>query len=251
MENTINIEPQQGSQFLIVSSKCFDDSKLVCCIPEAIGPTNEEIPICNNQPGFWTPTWKKGEDGCWTYSWKSPILEYSICAFAKDNYVDIKMSLKNLMNIQWQDSHSFSCINPRDWPIFADFEGTRTFLLFEDKWKSILEIERKDSGRPTIQLWYLKDKPRPLDFVEQFQATGPVYPEGVLAVRSRCGRHLIAVTADKPLYLFSNLEFSCIHCCPTFGKLAPGEEGQAFHRIFICKNTTLEQLKVKLKNTWK
>ena len=100
MENTISIEPQQGSQFLIFHSKYFTDAELICCIPEAIGPTDKGIPGCGTQPGFWTPTWKKGEGGCWTYRWKRPELEYSVCAFAKDDYVDIKISLKNLMNIQ-------------------------------------------------------------------------------------------------------------------------------------------------------
>jgi len=166
-----------------------------------------------------------------------------------DDYLDVRIRLRNLSETAWPESLSFSCFSPRAAADFADFDGTRTFLLTDEQWTPITQIERRDSNRPTIQLWYLKGGPRQLGFVDSFRAAPQVYPEAVLAVRSYDGKHVIAVTADKPLFLFSNLEFSCIHCCPSFGPLRPGEEGVATHRVFICPNTTLDQLADRVRAT--
>jgi len=255
MEKKISIEPVQNSMNLLVFAKHLSDAKFNYMIPEAIGSTGTDpargFSIWGASPQFnMAPQWQKTEQG-WKYTWKKDgLLKSSVHAYTVDDHLDVHIRLQNLMDVPWPQSQAFSCFNPRDARIFADFEGTRTFLLLDDRWTAITRLQRKDSPRPTIQLWYVKDQPRPLGFVETFQATPPVYPRGVLAVRSRCEKHLIAVTADKPLFLFNNLEFSCIHCCPAFGALKPGEEGHAFHRVFICKNTGLSELTAKLKATW-
>ena len=75
--------------------------------------------------------------------------------------------------------------------------------------------------------------------MEGFRAAPEVYPEGLLVIRSWDGKHLAVVTSDRPLFLFANLEFSCIHCCPSFGALKPGEEGRALHRAYVLPDTSL------------
>jgi hypothetical protein len=164
--------------------------------------------------------------------------------------VDVSIRLKNLGTTAWPQSMAFSCFRFREAPSFADFDGARTFLSLDGRWIPVTQLERKDSPRPTIQLWYVRGGPQNLPFVDNFQATPAFLPEAVLAARSYDGKNLIAVTADKPLFLFANLEFSCIHCCPTFGALTPGEEGYARHRVFVCKHTGLDQLRRKLVSFW-
>ncbi len=246
---TLRIRPQQKTQKLSIESTAFPGQSFHYVIPEAIG--SSDMAVWGAAPDtLMAPDWTQTSDGGWTYSWrKEGWLEFSAHAQPGEDYLDVRIRLKNLSNTAWPESLSFSCFSPRAALDFADFDGSRTFLLIDGQWKPITQIERKDSNRPTIQLWYLKNGPKPLGFVEHFQATPPVYPEAVLAVRSYDGKHVVAVTADKPLFLFGNLEFSCIHCCPSFGALKPGEEGVATHRVFICRDTSLDQLADKVRAT--
>lgn len=251
MPSPITLKPRQKTQLLDIRSADFPANAFHYMIPEAIGSTDYTVWGSARNTRM-APTWKPISGGGWTYEWRREgLLAFSVRATATDDRLDVAIRLENLSDRAWPDSTAFSCFQVRDALDFGDFEGTRTFLLLDGKWVPITQIERKDSPRPTIQLWYLRGKPRKVAFVDGFRATPRVYPEGVLAVRSYDGRHVIAVTSDKPLFLFGNLEFACIHCCPTFGALKPGEEGAATHRVFLCKDTSLEQLQTKIEAFWK
>lgn len=251
MQPRIAIQPHPKSQLLNVWSLDFPKNFIRYMIPEAIGSTDRTVWGSARQT-LMAPTWKALDGEGWAYEWKREgLLAFSVKAAATHDQVDVAIRLTNLGDRPWPNSTAFSCLQLRNAIDFSDFEGTRTYLLLEGKWVPITQIKREDSDRPTIQFWYLKGKPRKLGFVEHFRATSTAYPEGVLAVRSFDDRHVVAVSADKPLFLFSNLEFACIHCCPTFGALKPGEEGTATHRVFLCRNTSLDQLQQKLEATWK
>ncbi len=250
MKDRIKIQPEQNSQRLIIRSENFGTESIIYTIPEAIGSTGGSL---WGSPGAFLmePEWTRAGDG-WKYDWaKDGHLSFSVYASAGEDHVDVRIRLKNLSEKAWPESQAFSCLNYESMARLADFEGNRTFLLIDGQWKTMTEVERITGSRPTIQLWYVNGKSRPLGFVAGYKSTPSYYPEGVLAVRSRDGKNMIAVSCDNPLYLFSNLEFSCIHSCPSFGALKPGEEGEAFHRVFVLKDSSLDELGVKLKELWK
>ena len=250
MKNKIEIKPIPNKDRLIITSTELVDVIFNCTIPEAIGSSDHSISAWSGQLKL-QPKWYRTEKGGWGFDWKREgELAFSADCCVEDSHVDIHINLKNLTDEAWPESQAFSCINFAGARVFADYEGDRTFLLIDEKWKPITSVERKNSPRPPVQLWYVKGKNRPLGFVENFQATPSFYPEGVLAARSRDGKHILAVSCDRPLYLFNNLEYSCIHCCPSFGALKPGEEGGAFHRVYILKDTKLDQLTGKLEALW-
>jgi hypothetical protein len=219
-------------------------------IPEAIGPTDGQV-WGAAPPMLMTPDWTQDDQGGFGYTWeREGLLRFSPRAAAFDDHVDVHISLTNLSDRAWPESSAFSCFSPRGTLPLGDFDGSRTFLLADGEWTPITRVERVFGPRPTIQLWYVSGGPRDLPCVDMFKATPALQPEGVLAVRSYDERHIVAVTADRPLYLFANLEFCCIHCCPSFGALAPGETGEATHRVFFCEGIALDELTPKLMATW-
>lgn len=250
MESHISLTPVQGSEVLTIRSSFFPGSAFTHTLPEAIGSTSSPVWGAASATAI-NPAWEKTDEGGWEYQWRRDgLLGFSVRTIAEGNEVTIRMRLQNLSGQAWPESFSFNCLGPRGALEFGDFDGKRTFLLFEKEWVPVTKIQRIHGPRPTIQLWYLRGKVRKLGFVEAFEATPPVYPEGVLAVRSYDGKHVIAVSASSPLFLFANLEFSCIHCCPTFGPLQPDQEGAANGKFFICPNTTLDQLRRRLETFW-
>ena len=247
MPDGLGFAPVQGTEILLITHDRFPDGFMSYCIPESIGDVNR---------GIWTaaprtrvkPAWSEAESGGQYYSWeREGLLRYSVLARRDPHSIDVHMSLRNLSDHQWQDTYSFSCFNTCNFPEFTDFDGSRTYLKTDGIYVPITQVERKDSPRPTIQLWYINGGARPLGFVEGFQASPDVYPEGVLLIRSWDRKHLVAVASDRPLFLFANLEFSCIHCCPSFGALKPGEEGRALHRAYVLPDTNLAEFDTLLK----
>lgn len=251
MKSRFDFKPIAERGLIEITSADSPGDRFVYNIPESIGSTEASIWCASPQIAV-KPEWKPTDDGGYRYEWqREGLLGYSVHVSPRDDRIDVRIRLKNLSRKPWPNSQAFSCFQPRQALNFSDFDGTRTFLLIDGKWVPITQVERKDSSRPTIQLYYIRNKPRPLPFVEAFKATPPVYPEAVLAVRSYDGKSFVAVTADKPLYLFQNLEFSCIHCCPTFGALGPNEQGTATHYVLIERDKSLESLIPRLERLWK
>ncbi|MCX6621279.1 MAG: hypothetical protein NTY38_09390 [Acidobacteria bacterium] len=250
MASNLTLSPSQGSQQLTIRSAGFPGDAFFYTIPEAIGSTARAV-WGTARHTLMAPMWTVTDESECSYDWKKPgLLAFSVRAKSERDYVDVSIRLKNLGTTAWPQSMAFSCFRFGDAPGFSDFDGARTYLLLDGRWTPITQLERKDSPRPTIQLWYVRGGPRDLPFVDNFQATPFFLPEAVLAARSYDGKSVIAVTANKPLFLFANLEFSCIHCCPTFGALGPGEEGCARQRVSLCKHTRLDQLRRKLISFW-
>jgi len=252
MSRKIKLTPIQKSENLHIESADFPGQLFNYHVPEAIGSTDPENTYFSTaDPTPAKPDWKPFADKGWRYTWtQAHLLAYTVEAVPGEDTIDVKITLKNLSGKTWPQSHAFPCCNFHKAASFSDFEGTRTFLLIDGEWKSLMQIQRKDSIRPLVQLFYVQGKPRPLGCVERFEATPPIYPQGIFAVRSYDSKSVIAVTADKPLYLFHNMEYSCIHCCPGFGSLKPGEQGTATNRVFIGKNTSLHRIAERAKSLW-
>ena len=105
--------------------------------------------------------------------------------------------------------------------------------------RRLIEIPRKFSPRPTVQLYSVEGQPRGDDipFVTRFQATPDAILEGWLAIQSRDGKRLAAVASKAALFLFQNMEYSCIHSAPGFGPMAPGETREAWTRCYFVEAT--------------
>lgn len=238
----LGIEVVQATEIIKITHPGVFDGCLTYRVPESIGDVDG---------GIWThdsrtlvePQWVPAENGGWQYSWeREGLLSYSVSAEAGECYVDIRLTLQNLSRRAWENTYAFPCLKTHTSPQFLDYDGARTYLRVDGEYTSITKLARKDSHRPTLQFWYTNKEDRPLGVAESFDASPDIYPDGFIAVRSWDRRHLVVATSDNPLFLFSNQEISCIHCCPGFGRLEPGETGTAFNRIYILPDTRFSGL---------
>ncbi len=56
-----------------------------------------------------------------------------------------------------------------------------------------------------------------------------------MAIQSRDGKRLVATASDPAMFLFQNMEYSCIHSAAGFGPLKPGESGEAVTRVYFVE----------------
>jgi len=81
---------------------------------------------------------------------------------------------------------------------------------------------------------------RDIPFVAGFEASPDTALEGWLVIVARDGRRLVATASRPTLFLFQNMEYSCIHSAPGFGSLQPGETGSALTRLYFVEASVEE-----------
>lgn len=246
----LSITPMPG-RLLTIHSPELPDEVISYSVPEAIGPADAVV-WGHVPPGPIDAVWSEvGVVKHLAYSWqRAGHLAIVVRAAASEEHVDVQIQLTNLSKRAWSQALAFCCCSPHGAPSLLDLDGDRTLLLMDDRWTPITVLPRKDSARPTLQVWYLRDGPRGLPFAESFGATPPVYPSGAIAVQGYGGKATLLLTADRPLLLFANQEYGCIHCCPGFGTIGPGETKLALQRIFLSTRSTLEQLEKRARALW-
>jgi hypothetical protein len=151
--------------------------------------------------------------------------------------VDIDVSVTNLSTRIWTHSLAFHCFNCRGSTSISDFECVRHWARTGGQFRRLIELPRMFSGRPTVQLYSAEGAPPAMQipFVANFDATPDVVLDDWLAIQSRDGNCLAAAVSRPTLFLFQNMEYSCIHSAPSFGTLQPGQSGEASTRIYIVR----------------
>ncbi len=214
-------------------------------LPGEIFRLNLPEAIVNNEGGRWgvreiKPRWEAGPGGRQSYDVEVPGgMRLHVRMQPFEDYVDIRYQVTNLQTTPWTESLAFTCFNHGSVPSINDFELLRTYIWRKGQPYRLIDIERKFSTRPLVQLFGIEGA-RPwheIKFVAKFQATPPEPCEPLIAIQSRDGKHVTGVAAHPALFLFQNAEYSCIHSCPTFGALKPNETGEALTRHYFLEGT--------------
>ena len=230
----ITIRPSQGQMNCSLEWPVLPGQLFRLNLPEA---------IVNNEGGRWgvgeiKPSWVAGPDGQQSYEVEDPGgMRLKIRMEPFEDHVDIHYEVTNLQDKPWTESLAFTCFNHGAIYSMNDFELVRTYIWRKGKAYRLADIERKFSTRPLVQLFGIEGA-RPwqeVDFVSKFQASPPQPCEPLIAIQSRDGKYVTGVAAQPALFLFQNSEYSCIHSCPTFGALKPGETGRALTRHYFLE----------------
>jgi hypothetical protein len=154
-----------------------------------------------------------------------------------EDTVDIHLRLTNASDRPWSQSLAFNCFHCGIAPSVRDHECVRHWVRWNGEFKRLVEIPRVFGPRPTVQLYSVEGAPpgKEIPFVARFRATPEVVLEGWLAIQARDGKRLVAVVSRPALFLFQNMEYSCIHSSPGFGALAPGESREALTRLYFVE----------------
>lgn len=201
--------------------------------PEAIG---------DSARSFWygtiQPEWSTAADRLVSKGEQPGELEYTVTVTTTDETVDIVTELTNRSGKPWKQSHAFNCFSPIGAVDVRDHDCIRHWVGMKGKLTPLLRVPRKFGPRPTIQLYAVEGGPKWQDmpFVANFQCS----PDGVhlepwMAIESKDRKRVIAIATKPCLYLFQNMEYSCIHAASGFGPLEPGQTARSFTRLWFVR----------------
>jgi hypothetical protein len=216
-------------------------------IPEAIGDASQVVYTMNLDT-----VWTELGAGVWrTQAHLAGEIDFVLTVTPGSDAVDIDVSVTNRSARIWSHSLAFHCLVCGAAPSIADFECKRHWARSAQQFRRLIEIPRKFSMRPTVQLYSVEGAPpgMQIPFVAQYDATPAEVLEGWLAIQSR-DETSIAATVSKPaLFLFQNMEYSCIHSGPSFGTLQPGQTGEALTRLYLARaslNDWYQRMKLEM-----
>ena len=134
------------------------------------------------------------------------------------------ITVRNLQDKPWENTCAFPCFNQSAAPDFEDRLMERTYIPTRSGLRRLFDVPRvkPPSGRP-FQIFLLQgadDRVLP-----DFGCTNPLRASaGYIITESRDGAWSLGMASESPVFLFNNQEISCIHACPGFGDLRPGEQ---------------------------
>jgi hypothetical protein len=204
-------------------------------VPEAIGDAAAAVWF-----GGLEPRWEPLDEGVWRQTGRRPgELSYTITVTPSEEWVDLDLELVNESPRKWEQSLAFNCVGCGAAPSVSDHECVRHWCGVKGEPRRLIHVPRRFSPRATVQLYSVEGAPpgAEIPFVARFDATPDVTLEGWLAIVSRDGRRLVATASEPTLFLFQNMEYSCIHASPGFGPLRPGETGRARNRIHFAEES--------------
>ena len=230
----IQFTPLSNSMTGVLSEvPAFPGDRFPFTVPEAIGDADRTCWFGGIQFH-----WAQQSDGNWHCEGKAEnALHYAVDLVTGTDTVDVRLRLTNDGPQAWKQSLSFNCFNCASSPALSDHECMRHYAGKQGKIQRLVELPRACGPRATIQLYSVEEAPRgqEIPFVANFKATPEVTLENWLAIRSRDGKRLAAVVSKPCLFLFQNMEYSCIHSASSFGALSPGETGAAHLRIYFAE----------------
>jgi len=202
-------------------------------IPEAIGDAARAL-----WPNAITPEWEELGEGAWRSAGRRQgELSYTATIAPGEDAVDIEIALTNESDRPWLHSLAFNCFGCGGSVALSDHECVRHWVRASGAFRRLIELPRKLGPRPTIQLYSVEGAPPggAIPFVAGFRATPDVLLEGWMAIRSRDGKRMVAAASKPALFLFQNMEYSCIHSAPGLGALHPGQIGKALTRLYFVE----------------
>jgi hypothetical protein len=232
--NRIRFQPIGESMGAIISAvPAFPGDTFMLTVPESIG---------DSARACWPPglkvAWKPQDNGGWRCEGIfEKELRYALSVTTGEDTVDVRIRLTNDSERHWKQSLSFNCFNCSSSKALNDYECLRHWTRVRGQFRRLIEQPRHFGPRPTIQLYSVEGAPkgRDIPFVANFDATPDVVMENWLAIRSRDGRRLAATVSSPTLFLFQNMEYSCIHSASSLGALSPEQTGEALLRLYFVE----------------
>jgi hypothetical protein len=230
----IRLQPVQGQMALhVLDVPTFPGEGFHLGIPEAIGDAARCVWF-----GGVEPVWEELGDGAWRQTARREgELSYAITATPREDVVELRLSLTNESDRAWAQSLAFNCFGCGGAGSVSDHECVRHWCGSGGELRRLIEVPRRFSPRATVQLYSVEGAPPGADlpFVANFAATPDAVLEGWLAIQSRDETRLVATASRPALFLFQNMEYSCIHSAPGFGPLGPGETGEAANLVYFTE----------------
>jgi hypothetical protein len=202
-------------------------------MPEAIGD------VAHAEWGA-VPTWSAPKPGVWVGVGGIPgEVAYSLTVRARPDFVDFSVLMTNKSTRPWSRGIAFNCFRCDLSPSVGDPECVRHWVRSDGSFRRLHELHRNVGPRPTIQVYQVEGGPpvTSLPFVSDMAATSEAVVEGWMAIQSRDGARLAAVVSRPAMFLFQNMEYSCIHSAVDLGSLQPGQSARGMTRVYLVESS--------------
>jgi hypothetical protein len=232
---TIRFQPMpnaMGGSFTDIPT--FPGAQFGIGYPEAIG---DAARAC--WPNVLTAQCEQLDAGAWRCTGrKEGEVRYTMTITPAEHVVDIHFKVTNESDRPWEQSLAFNCFSCGA-PEIRDHECLRHWIRTAGQFKRLIEIPRIFGPRPTIQLYNVEGAPpgKDIPFVAGFRTTPDIVLEGWLAIQSSDAKRLVATVSKPALFLFQNMEYSCIHSATSFGPLKPGETRKGINKIYFVEQS--------------
>lgn len=230
----ITIQTTPGQMGAVATDvPAFPGDHFALGIPECIGDAAAPIWF-----GGLAPTWSRSAEGLWVQRGeRSAEMRYELTVRPFEDHIDLEISLTNLSPRLWQHGMAFNCFNCGASSL-CDHECLRHWVGVGGSLTRLTQVPRTFGPRPAIQLYSVEGAPpgSEIPFVASFAATpSATVLEGWMAIVSADGGRLVATASRPTLFLFQNMEYSCIHSGPDFGPMVAGASARALTRLYFVE----------------
>jgi hypothetical protein len=236
MPDPIVFVPSASMAATLLQVPAFPGELFAPRMPEAIGD------VAQAEWGA-VPLWSAPKPGVWVGVGEvQGELAYSLTVRARPDFVDFSVLMTNKSTRPWSRGIAFNCFRCDLSPSISDPECVRHWVRSNGTFRRLHELHRDVASRPTIQVYPVEGGPdiASLPFVNDMAATSAAVVEGWMAIQSRDGARLAAVVSKPALFVFQNMEYSCIHSALDLGSLQPGQSARGFTRVYLVESS-LEQ----------
>ncbi len=232
----IRLDPRHGTQNVFLHDERLPEDPIRVTIPEWISTRNRYVMI----GPIYVPKWELRDNQHLTGHIADEEIDLKTEVTAGEDTVTVRITLTNNTKETWMETADFCCWNLGTGLTFSDYEMLRTFVWHKGGRRSAASLQRAISPRPQIQFYpvgasepFVLNKP-----LAGFESTCPeTLDHGAIAILSRDSRWTAMVLGENPLFVFSNGEYSCIHSCPNYGDIRPGETATRTTRLLIIRDS--------------
>jgi len=248
---TITLAPVDSQMACVVRVPNLGRANFILGLPETIGSSEGMILNFPEASIRW-----EGPDvgGAVRHTWRSPgKVEYTLELIPAVDYVDAKMTIRNIGRARWTNVFSFNCLNPGGSADYQDWNLSRTWMSQNGRPFKMDGTTRVNTGPMKTVQFYLNEGYGPVSpFINGFSATSPdKTDDSYIVTMAPDGMSYMAATSPKSCFLFNNLDRCCLHSAASFGDIEQGGEKTVTSRFYFAEGSLedfLERFRKEVKH---
>lgn len=237
-EDRIRLYPHESAKSVSIQHPAFPKTLFCYVVPESLGDAEQGTIYGHGDmnPVVWTGP---DEKGTIVFKGGNDKAEFTATLIPSDDSVEIIQTVLNKTEKIWNRAYSFPCLATLYVPQLQDFDMTRTYIPIEKKGVlTTREVFGKDVSLGICRM--IKPTFGKHEFADQRLTSVLKASKPYLFIVSGDKKWIAAMATEVAAFLFTNGGNSCIHACPYFGQIKPGEEKTVFSRIYILQGTAAD-----------
>lgn len=239
----IEVYPHEDERSVSIRVPAFPRTPFGYVIPEKAGAADGTV----YSHLEWSPIAWHGpdENGVIGYRGENEKSVFTAKLIPGIDSVQVYQSIRNKTDRVLEHAYSFHCLTACTTPAFADFGRQRTYVAVEDRQ---LLSTRQLLGPSVVRGVTRMARPRfgGHEFIDDLGTrrgntiAEPRAAEPFMFIESVDGAWIAAAATSQACFLYTNGGNSCIHACPYFEPIPPGEEGTTESRLYFLRGGVQE-----------